>query len=73
MEPAAFQALAKQKKVCVLIPTYNNELTVGQVIRDVLEYTDQVIVVCDGATDTTPEILKQFPQVDLVSYLPNIG
>ncbi|WP_245804099.1 glycosyltransferase family 2 protein [Chryseolinea serpens] len=73
MEPAAFQALAEQKKVCVLIPTYNNELTVGQVIRDVLEYTSQVIVVCDGATDTTPEILKQFPQVDLVSYLPNKG
>jgi len=73
MEPAAFQALCKQNKVCVLMPTYNNEQTVGQVLRDVLAYTDQVIVVCDGATDTTPEILKQFPQVDLVSYAPNKG
>lgn len=73
MEPAEFRALCKQKKVCVLVPTYNNEKTVGQVVRDVLEYTDQVIVVNDGATDTTPQILQQFSQIDLVSYLPNRG
>ncbi len=59
---------------CVIIPTYNNEQTIAQVITDVLAYATHVIVVNDGATDTTPEILKTFEnKVDLLSYSPNRG
>lgn len=49
---------------CVIIPTYNNERTLERVIREVLEYipSDRVIIVNDGATDSTPEILKTFEQ-----------
>lgn len=49
-------------KGCVIIPTYNNERTLERVIREVLEYvpSDCVIIVNDGATDSTPEILKLF-------------
>jgi len=47
-------------KCCVVIPTYNNENTLRQVIEDVLEYTKNVIVVNDGSTDSTPEILSDF-------------
>lgn len=63
----------KNLKACVLLPTYNNEGTLAEVIRDVLHYTTQVIVVNDGSTDSTSEILKQFPQVHAVSYTPNKG
>lgn len=63
----------KQKKVCVLVPTYNNEQTLGNVITSILEYTDQVIVVNDGSTDSTPALLKQFSKIKVVSYLPNKG
>lgn len=47
---------------CVIIPTYNNERTLERVIREVLQYVpaECVIVVNDGATDATPEILKAF-------------
>ena len=38
---------------CVIVPTYNNETTVRQVVSDVLRYTRDVIVVNDGCTDGT--------------------
>lgn len=47
-------------KCCVIIPTYNNSGTLSKVIGDVLEYISDVIVVNDGATDNTPQILKGF-------------
>jgi glycosyltransferase involved in cell wall biosynthesis len=73
MEPAQIRELFKQKKVCVLIPTYNNEQTLQNVLSDVLAYTDQVIVVNDGSTDSTTHILGKFPRVTLVAYTVNQG
>lgn len=61
---------------CVIIPTYNNERTVERVIRGVLEYVpaERIIIVNDGATDSTPEILKQFEnQVTVLVNSPNRG
>lgn len=73
MDPVDFHELFKQKKVCVLVPTYNNEQTLKKVLNSLLEYTEQIIVVNDGSTDSTPALLQQFPQVNLVSYSPNKG
>ncbi|MBA4055588.1 MAG: DUF2062 domain-containing protein, partial [Marivirga sp.] len=73
MEPAQARVLFKQQKVCVLIPTYNNEQTLEKVVRDVLGYTSQVIVINDGSTDSTPRILEKFPEIILVSYPVNKG
>lgn len=61
------------RKICVLIPTYNNAGTLGKVIAEVLTYTSHVIVVNDGSTDQTAQILEQYPQVAVVSYTPNRG
>lgn len=61
------------RKICVMVPTYNNAGTLGKVIADVLSYTSHVIVVNDGSTDQTLEILEQYPQVAVVSYTPNKG
>jgi glycosyltransferase involved in cell wall biosynthesis len=58
---------------CVIIPTYNNEQTLADVIRDVAKYTPNIIIVNDGSTDSTPELLKAFPQYDVVSHMPNRG
>lgn len=60
-------------RVCVIIPTYNNATTLGAVIKDVLLYTDNVVVVNDGSTDDTLFIVEKFPSVQLVSYEKNIG
>ncbi len=47
---------------CVLIPTYNNERTLQRVIDGVLEFVPGtcVIVVNDGSTDTTAELLTRY-------------
>ena len=43
----------KQNAVCVVIPTYNNGGTVADVVRNALEYCEDIIVVNDGSTDNT--------------------
>jgi glycosyltransferase involved in cell wall biosynthesis len=62
-----------EKNACVLIPTYNNAQVLDEVLRNVLKYTNRIIVVCDGATDNTLEILKQFPEIDVAAYEKNQG
>lgn len=60
-------------KVCVLLPTYNNAQTLRDVLTDVLQYTANVIVVNDGSTDSTVEILSEFRSIEVVSYETNQG
>lgn len=62
--------------VCVIIPTYNNEKTVVRVIESVREYIsdNRIIIVNDGATDSTPELLKQFESsISILKNSPNRG
>lgn len=73
MHTPVYEDRFRQLKACVLIPTYNNAGTLAAVLNDVLSYTQQVIVVNDGSTDNTAEILKEFPQVHAVNYTPNKG
>ena len=68
-----YKELFREKKCCVIIPTYNNHKIVEQVINDVLEYTDQLVVVNDGSTDNTEEILREFNQIDVITYQKNKG
>jgi glycosyltransferase involved in cell wall biosynthesis len=60
-------------KICVIIPTYNNDQTLENVLNSVLEYTSNVIVVNDGSTDSTPKILDNQPNIQLISYIENKG
>ena len=69
-----YRSELKQMGICVIVPTYNNHKTVKRVIESVLEYTDDLIVVNDGATDGTPAILDEFgDRIVLISYAPNKG
>lgn len=63
-------------KVVVVIPTYNNADKITALINEVLMYTDKVLVVDDGSTDNTPELLQEagFPDaVNIISYPQNQG
>lgn len=60
-------------KCCVIIPTYNNDKTLCRVIDGVLEYTSNVIIVNDGCTDSTPSILKKYPQTTQIHFPTNKG
>jgi len=63
----------KKLKCCVLIPTYNNEKTIEQVIQSTFEYCDEVIVINDGCTDSTTDILKKFPNLIVINHAINKG
>jgi len=63
----------KRLKCCVLIPTYNNDTTLQNVINDVLQYTHNVIIINDGSTDKTNEILRTLENIEIVSYQKNQG
>lgn len=63
----------RQLKCCVLIPTYNNAKTIEAVIVSTLEYCDEVIVVNDGCTDHTKDILARYPQLTVVTHPVNKG
>lgn len=73
MQSPVYEQRFLNLKACVLIPTYNNAGTLAAVLNDVLQYTSQVIVVNDGSTDGTAEILKTFPQVHVLTHNPNKG
>lgn len=67
------QNAISEKKICVLIPTYNNEKTLQRVIDGVLDYTENIIVVNDGSTDSTPKILNHYSQINVINLPENKG
>jgi len=69
----AIQEVMAQHKCCILIPTYNNHKTLLKVIEGVLKYTKNVIVINDGATDTTAQILENFSEVTQIHLPKNKG
>lgn len=54
-----------EKMVCVIIPAYNEEKFIAEVIESAKKYVDLVIVVDDGSSDSTSEIAKKHADVFL--------
>jgi glycosyltransferase involved in cell wall biosynthesis len=60
-------------KVCILVPTFNNAGTLAALLMDLQPFGAYIIVVNDGSTDDTEDILSRFPGIHSVSYSPNRG
>ncbi len=74
METNIVHTLMQQQKICVLIPAYNSEKTIADVVNSVLQYTSDIIVVNDGSMDKTPEILSAYGEkIVFISYQKNRG
>jgi cellulose synthase/poly-beta-1,6-N-acetylglucosamine synthase-like glycosyltransferase len=62
--------------ISVVVPAYNEEKAIGKCIESLLaqDYKGQmeIIVVNDGSTDGTPEIIKKYP-VELIDLKENAG
>jgi glycosyltransferase involved in cell wall biosynthesis/3-hydroxymyristoyl/3-hydroxydecanoyl-(acyl carrier protein) dehydratase len=59
--------------VAVIIPTYNNEKTITKVVEEVKYYADNIIVVNDGSTDGTGDILRSTQGITLLQHTTNRG
>ncbi|MHA6280413.1 glycosyltransferase family 2 protein [Salinimicrobium sp. CAU 1759] len=73
VNPPLYQSRFDVLHCCVLIPTYNNQVTLKRVIDQVLEFTSNVIVVNDGSTDNTAQILKDFNSLPIINIPVNTG
>jgi glycosyltransferase involved in cell wall biosynthesis len=58
-------------KVCVLIPVFNEAQTIREIIRRVQQTSlvDEILVVDDGSTDGTRDILRQLDEQDGVRII----
>ncbi len=64
----------EQLNCCVCIPTYNNQKTLNTVIQGVLAHTDHIIIINDGATDTTSDILETYKnRLQVITFPENRG
>lgn len=70
---AAVREKFDAKKICVVVPTYNNATTLQRVVENLLMYTSNIIVVNDGSTDETDQILKSVAGITYVTYGQNQG
>jgi len=68
-----YEDIFKEKKCCVIIPTYNNDKTLGKVIESVLEYTLRIIIVNDGSTDLTKQLLQKYSELSVINFDENKG
>ncbi|UUF15629.1 MULTISPECIES: DUF2062 domain-containing protein [Flavobacterium] len=67
------QELLDSTSFCVIVPTYNNQKTLKKVLDSILDFTQNIIIVNDGSTDETSEILKQYSQFTQIHHPKNLG
>jgi len=61
-----------KNRVVVIIPAYNEEKTLGKVLREVVKYVNLVIVIDDGSNDNTVEKVKH-KKIILLKHIINLG
>jgi len=58
--------LYKRKKVAVVVPAYNEERFIKNVIETIPDYVDKIYAVDDGSMDSTPKVLNEIEESRLV-------
>lgn len=48
------------KIVAVTVPAYNEEKQIGMVLESMPDFVDRIVVVNDGSSDDTPEVVKRY-------------
>lgn len=61
------------RRILTALPIFNEERHIAEVLPEVIRYSQEVLVVDDGSTDRTPEVLREFPGVHAVRHAVNQG
>lgn len=69
------QGIINRERICIIIPTYNNEGTITDILRRIMKYTKNIIIINDGCTDHTKEILEKLndPNIIIINNKRNRG
>lgn len=62
-----------KKRFITALPVFNEVTTVNEVLNEVLKHSPDVLVVDDGSTDGTAELLQQRDDIILVQHEQNQG
>ena len=60
-------------RLLTAIPVYNEAANLVSVLTEVVKYASDVLVVDDGSTDRTPELLRDFSGVRTIRHPSNLG
>ena len=67
----------KNKKVCAVIPCYNEESQIGKVIETMPNYVDNIVIVDDCSRDNTVKVVESYmkdnDKIILIKHEKNIG
>jgi len=59
-------------KTCILIPSYNEEFTIGEVVKKLKSNGLEVIVIDDGSTDETQKVASEAGAI-VMRHVKNMG
>lgn len=59
--------------VLTAIPVYNEERHLASVLREVRQYTPNIVVINDGSTDATAALLAREPDLSVITHPRNRG
>lgn len=73
MQSSHYKQSLHDRGICVIIPVYNNDGTIADVVKRTLLQCNDVIVVNDGSTDLTKEHLESISGITLINSPKNEG
>jgi len=65
--------MTKPERWLAAIPVYNEVDTVNEILDQVIKYADEVLVVDDGSTDGTGDVLRSRDDVHIIHHRSNQG
>ena len=69
--------MKESKKISIIIPAYNESAGIAETLKELVTYVNmeesEIIVVDDGSTDNTADIVSEFPEVKLIGHNTNRG
>jgi glycosyltransferase involved in cell wall biosynthesis len=66
-------SLKSRNKICTVIPFYNEEKHLPEVVGKTLQHSDILILVNDGSTDSARKRIPEDPRIIVIDHASNLG